>query len=133
MVTKFFIENFRSIEKAEIDLGKITVLTGANNSGKSSVIYALLALRNILTNPNQSIDNLLNLPSINLGGFEQVVYLKDKYKSIELVKNYKLFIIDVLLDQNKCQRIDVESIILPDNIIEKLKQPNTNFDSDTYF
>ena len=84
MITKLFIENFRSIEKAEIDLGKITVLTGANNSGKSSVIYALLVLRNILTNPNQSLDNILTLPFINLGGFEQVVYLKNKEKSIKV-------------------------------------------------
>ncbi len=84
MITKLFIENFRSIENAEMDLGKITVLTGANNSGKSSVIYALLVLRNILTNPNQSLDNILTLPFINLGGFEQVVYLKDKEKSIKL-------------------------------------------------
>lgn len=90
MITKLFIENFRSIEKAEMDLGKITVLTGANNSGKSSVIYALLVLRNILTNPNQSLDNILTLPFINLGGFEQVVYLKNKNKSIKLgfSKNY---------------------------------------------
>ena len=72
MITKLFIENFRSIEKAEMNLGKITVLTGANNSGKSSVIYALLVLRNILTNPNQSLDNILTLPFINLGGFEQI-------------------------------------------------------------
>ena len=84
MITKLFIENFRSIEKAEMDLGKITVLTGANNSGKSSVIYALLVLRNILTNPNQSLDNILTLPFINLGGFEQVVYLKKLNKDIRI-------------------------------------------------
>ncbi len=84
MITKLFIENFRSIEKAEMDLGKITVLTGANNSGKSSVIYSLLVLRNILTNPNQSLDNILTLPFINLGGFEQVVYLKEKRKNIKV-------------------------------------------------
>lgn len=91
MITKLFIENFRSIEKAEMDLGKITVLTGANNSGKSSVIYALLVLRNILTNPNQSLDNILTLPFINLGGFEQVVYLKNKRKSIKVgfSRNYR--------------------------------------------
>lgn len=84
MITKLFIENFRSIEKAEMDLGKITVLTGANNSGKSSVIYALLVLRNILTNPNQSLDNILTLPFINLGGFEQVVYLKKLDRDIRI-------------------------------------------------
>ena len=38
MISKLKIQNFRSIKDAELPLGKITVLTGANNSGKSSVI-----------------------------------------------------------------------------------------------
>lgn len=84
MITKLYIENFRSIEKAEVDLGKITVLTGANNSGKSSVIYALLMLKNVVTNPNQSLENLLTLPFINLGGFENAVFQKDTFKNIKL-------------------------------------------------
>ena len=73
MITKLYIENFRSIEKAEVDLGKITVLTGANNSGKSSVIYALLALRNVASSPNKSIDDFFNLTFINLGGYKNVL------------------------------------------------------------
>lgn len=84
MITKLYIENFRSIEKAEVDLGKITVLTGANNSGKSSVIYALLALRNVVTKPNQNVDNFFNLSFINLGGLKNVYsnssFLNDKVK-----------------------------------------------------
>lgn len=55
MISKLVIENFRSIEKADLPLGKITVLTGANNSGKSSLLYALLVLRDFLMNPNQSL------------------------------------------------------------------------------
>ena len=78
MITKLHIRNFKSIKNVDLDIGKITVLTGANNSGKSSFIYALLALKNIVNNPNQSIDNFLNLPFINLGGFEQTVFDKNK-------------------------------------------------------
>ncbi len=77
MISQLHIRNFRSIQSADLNLGKITVLTGANNSGKSSFIYALLALKNIVNNPNQSIDNFLNLPFINLGGFEQAVFNKN--------------------------------------------------------
>ena len=84
MFTKLKIENFRSIESAEIDLGRINVLTGSNNSGKSSFIYALLALRNIFQNSNRSYDSLFNFDNIiNLGGFREVVYLKDEKKSIK--------------------------------------------------
>ena len=84
MITKLHIRNFRSIKSADLELGKITVLTGANNSGKSSFIYALLALKNIINNPNQSIDNFLTLPFINLGGFEQTVFNKNKESNIGL-------------------------------------------------
>ena len=35
------IKGFRGLENIEIDLEKTTVLTGANNTGKSSILYAL--------------------------------------------------------------------------------------------
>ncbi len=41
MVQQISIERFKSIESATLDLGKINVLVGANNSGKSSVLQAL--------------------------------------------------------------------------------------------
>jgi len=84
MITKLHIRNFRSVKSADLELGKITVLTGANNSGKSSFIYSTLALKNIINNPNQSIDNFLTLPFINLGGFEQAVFNKNKESNIGL-------------------------------------------------
>ncbi|MEK6754998.1 MAG: AAA family ATPase, partial [Bacteroidota bacterium] len=74
MITKLFLRNFRGVEQQELNLGKINILTGANNSGKSSIIYALLALKNIILNSNQSLDSFLNLGFLNLGGFTQTVY-----------------------------------------------------------
>ena len=73
MISKLYIENFRSIKKAELPLGKITVLTGANNSGKSSLLYGFLVLRDFVMNPNQPLEGLFALPFINLGGFQEVV------------------------------------------------------------
>lgn len=84
MITKLNIENFKSLRKAELRLGKITVLTGANNSGKSSFIYSLLALKNTVANPNQSLDACLTLPFINLGGFKETVFFKDETRHINL-------------------------------------------------
>lgn len=84
MITKLFIENYRSIQKAELPLGKINVLTGANNSGKSSVLYAALTLKSLVSNPNRSLDAILTLPFINLGGFEQIVHLKDEERKIAI-------------------------------------------------
>jgi predicted ATPase len=84
MIKKLYLENFRSLVKDELELGKITVLTGPNNSGKSTIIYGLLALKNFLLMSNQSLDNCLNLGFINLGGFRQVVHLKDELRNIQL-------------------------------------------------
>jgi len=84
MITTLSIQNFKSLRNAELRLGKITVMTGANNSGKSSFIYSLLALKNTITNPNQSIDACLALPFINLGGFQQTIFNKDEGQNIVL-------------------------------------------------
>ena len=46
MLKSVRIENFRSIESAEVPLGRMTVLFGPTAAGKSSLFYALLALRN---------------------------------------------------------------------------------------
>ena len=73
MIKKIHIENFRSLEKASLELGKITILTGANNSGKSSFLYAYSVLRDFVYNPNQSLEQLFALPFINLGGLKQVL------------------------------------------------------------
>src|SRR5260370_13183519 len=41
-IKKIKLQNFKCFENAEIDCGKVTVLTGANSSGKSSILNALL-------------------------------------------------------------------------------------------
>lgn len=84
MITKLYLENFRAVVKNEVELGKITVLTGPNNSGKSSIIYGLLALKNVVLNSNQSLDGFLNLGFLNIGGFSQTVYLKNDNSNILL-------------------------------------------------
>ena len=90
MITSVGIKNFRSIADMELNLGRITVLTGANNSGKSSVIYALLTLKNAVTNPNQVLDSVFNLGFINLGGFKETVYRKQIDQSISIMLKLKL-------------------------------------------
>ena len=42
-VSQLRLKNFRCLTKTNVDFSKLTILTGANNSGKSSVLYGLLA------------------------------------------------------------------------------------------
>ncbi len=80
MIKELTIKNFRSIREATLELGRFTVLTGANNSGKSSVLYALQVLKNVVTNPNRSVDELLNLGFLNLGGLENASFINNLNK-----------------------------------------------------
>src|SRR5712664_2103070 len=41
MITKFKVERFKSIERAELDLGNVNVFIGANGSGKSNLLEAV--------------------------------------------------------------------------------------------
>jgi predicted ATPase len=45
MVTKLKLSNFKAHRNREIDLSGLTILTGVNSSGKTSLIQALLLLR----------------------------------------------------------------------------------------
>jgi predicted ATPase len=74
MLTKLTVENFRSIEHCDVELGPITVFFGPTSAGKSTLFYALLVLRNFILNPNQALDGLFNLGFQNLGGFAACVF-----------------------------------------------------------
>jgi hypothetical protein len=85
LINKLYLKNFRGIEEADVELAPITILTGANNSGKSTLMYGLLALKNVVSNPNQPLDSFFNFTFMNLGGFKESVYLKqDDARRIEI-------------------------------------------------
>ncbi|WBX78133.1 DUF3696 domain-containing protein [Tenacibaculum ovolyticum] len=44
-MAKFKIDNFKCFNNVEVDLNKLTIMTGANGAGKSTVIQSLLFLR----------------------------------------------------------------------------------------
>lgn len=89
MLEKIFIKNFRSIEEAEISLAPITVLYGPTSSGKSSLFYALLTLRNFIQNPNRQADGLFHLGFMDLGGLEACVFNHDKDREIGIGIEHK--------------------------------------------
>ncbi len=41
MIEKITIENYKSIQQLKLELGRITVLIGANGSGKSNILEAI--------------------------------------------------------------------------------------------
>lgn len=68
------IKNFKCIEELDLLIDKITVLTGVNSSGKSSVVQSLLLLKiffdKVSENPNKhdleiQCPRFLNVPSVD--------------------------------------------------------------------
>src|SRR3954449_4210666 len=44
MIRKFTVDGFKSLEKLELGLGRVTVLIGENGSGKSNILEAIALL-----------------------------------------------------------------------------------------
>jgi len=72
------VTNFRSIQDQEVEIAPITLIYGPNASGKSSLLYALPALRNIIMAPNQPTPAFFNFQVMSLGGFREVVFDHDE-------------------------------------------------------
>ncbi len=77
---KIKLENFKCFKEIEIEFGKITLLTGANSSGKSSLIYALLTMFQtddfpFYLSPNGNL--------ISIGNFRNMV---SEYDNSQLIK-----------------------------------------------
>lgn len=69
MLQQLRLENFKGLKKAEIDFGRITVLIGPNGTGKSSILQALMVLRQSRQSSNLEVNGSL----INLGNFEDIL------------------------------------------------------------
>lgn len=77
------IENFKSIKSAELNLtpGIITLLTGVNSSGKSSLIQSLLLLAQSIHSQSELV---LNGPLVRLGESSSLVREGIEAQSVEI-------------------------------------------------
>ncbi len=88
MLSKLSVENFRSIQKCDVDLAPITVFFGPTSAGKSTLFYSLLVLRNFVLTPNTALDGLFNLGFQNLGGFEACIFDHAISKTINVAAHF---------------------------------------------
>ena len=83
---KLGLENFRVFKDfTEIEFAPITIFTGTNNSGKSSVVKAIQLLKNNLTTPDSDSDLILSFISgeHKISSFNDVV--NDQSKPLKFV------------------------------------------------
>jgi predicted ATPase len=84
MIKSVTIENFRSIAQAELPLAPLVVLYGPTASGKSSLLYSLLVLKNFIVNPNRAADGYFHVGFMDLGGLDQCVFNHDSSRRVTI-------------------------------------------------
>lgn len=85
-LTAFSIANFKAFASSQrIPLRPITLIYGANSSGKSSAIHALALAHHAIETGDLDIQRTrIGGESIDLGGFRQYVHRRDPGRQVEL-------------------------------------------------
>ncbi len=74
-------ENFKCFKKLDLELGRVTLLTGANSSGKSSVIYGILGA---LQSGEFPLQFSPNGKYVEMGDFQELSNNHDKSNIIKI-------------------------------------------------
>ena len=84
MLSAIELENFKGVsERTRIELAQVTLLFGANNAGKSTVLHALLYAYDLLVTGHADSDRTtLGGQSVDLGGFATFVHAGDLTRSV---------------------------------------------------
>lgn len=85
-ITQVILENFKGVaDRVTIPLRSITLLFGANSAGKSTILQAMLYLRELIEHRNADADRLHNSgETIDLGGFLKLVHGHDPKKLVRV-------------------------------------------------
>lgn len=80
MIVAIEIENFKGIgETQRIEFAPLTLIFGANSSGKSTIIHALHFFREVLETGNGDVDEVrATNGELRLGGFKNLVHLHEE-------------------------------------------------------
>lgn len=100
MIRFFQIENFKSLKKTNLYLGNLNLFFGCNGMGKSSIIQALLLLRQSYCKNNTMMDLFINGDLAKLGIAKDIFcqlaeenflrfYLKEDEESFDARYSYK--------------------------------------------
>ena len=73
MITEVRLENFKRFRELTLKSGALTVLTGANGAGKTSILHSLLLARQMARQPHRSHVELNGVDTLELGGAEDVI------------------------------------------------------------
>lgn len=85
MINKWILDNFKSIEsREELEFRPLTIFTGANSSGKSTILQSVLLISQTLQNPIDSRSIVLNGGIKKFGSYSDVVNRRDFKKKLTI-------------------------------------------------
>lgn len=84
MIETLLLKNFKCFEEQSFEFAPLTVLTGINGMGKSTVVQSLLLLHQSYQSGAPGQPLLLNGPDIRMGTGEDVLYEKAQNNIIEI-------------------------------------------------
>ena len=91
-LTRIEVQNFKGIgNRQQIQLRPITLLFGPNSAGKSTILQALLYLREILERGNIDPDVTITGGFIDLGGFATLVHNHQLDRAVTLKVTLRCF------------------------------------------
>ncbi|MEG0030746.1 DUF3696 domain-containing protein [Acinetobacter sp.] len=91
MLKQIGIENFKAFaEFQEINLAPITLIYGANSSGKSSIIHALMVLKQSTLFSNLKSGIYSDKKILDVGSYSTMVYSHDIQKDIKFSLNFNI-------------------------------------------
>lgn len=81
LINSLGLKNFKCFEELNVKFAPITLLTGANSSGKSSLINAILA---VLQTEQFPFYLSPNGKYVNMGSFEEMLYKRSSYEEFDI-------------------------------------------------
>lgn len=85
MIKKWVLNNFKSInQEQELEFRPLTIFTGANSSGKSTILQSILLVTQTLQNQVSSNSVVLNGWFKKFGTYDDIVFKRDYKKHIKI-------------------------------------------------
>lgn len=86
MIHAIELENFKGVgPRSRLELAPVTLLFGANNAGKSTVLQSLLFVHEVLRRGSAEVDRTeLGHDVLELGGFARMVHRHDKSRPVSV-------------------------------------------------
>lgn len=92
IINKWILENFKVVkERSEIPLALLTVFTGPNSSGKSSVLKSMLLVAQTYKNKDKTCPLQLNGPLVSMGNYESIVHSGDAESTMHIGYEFEGF------------------------------------------